>query len=140
MLWSGTLINRIGYVVEPFLAYYLTGVRGYSIAATGTVLGVRGAGAVISQLAAGSLADRFGRRITLAVGMIANAVALISLGYARSLVTITAAVLLFGVTVDTYWPASSALVADLVPPRERPRAYGLLFWAINIGFSAAVTR
>jgi len=30
------------------------------------------------------------------------------------------------------------MVADLVPPRERPRAYGLIFWAVNLGFSIAM--
>ena len=30
------------------------------------------------------------------------------------------------------------MVADLVPPADRPRAYGLLFWAINLGFSIAM--
>ena len=33
VLWSGTLVNRIGYMVEPFLAYYLTGIRGFGFVA-----------------------------------------------------------------------------------------------------------
>jgi MFS family permease len=138
VLWSGTLINRIGYMVEPFLAYYLTGVRGLSLAATGAILAVSGAGSVVSQLVSGSLSDRIGRREMLTLGMLANAAALIGLGYSRGLVSILAATLLFGLTIDVYRPASSALVADLVPPAERPRAYGLLFWAVNLGFSVAM--
>jgi len=138
VLWSGTLINRIGYMVEPFLAYYLTGVRGLSLAMTGAILAVSGAGSVVSQLVSGSLSDRIGRREMLTLGMLANAAALIGLGYSRGLVSILAATLLFGLTIDVYRPASSALVADLVPPAERPRAYGLLFWAVNLGFSVAM--
>ena len=138
VLWSGTLINRIGYMVEPFLAYYLTGVRGLSLATTGAILAVSGAGSVVSQLVSGSLSDRIGRREMLTLGMLANAAALIGLGYSRGLVSILAATLLFGLTIDVYRPASSALVADLVPPAERPRAYGLLFWAVNLGFSVAM--
>ena len=138
VLWSGTLINRIGYMVEPFLAYYLTGVRGLSLATTGAILAVSGAGSVVSQLVSGSLSDRIGRREMLTLGMLANGAALIGLGYSRGLVSILAATLLFGLTIDVYRPASSALVADLVPPTERPRAYGLLFWAVNLGFSVAM--
>jgi MFS family permease len=138
VLWSGMLINRIGYMVEPFLAYYLTGVRGLSLATTGAILAVSGAGSVVSQLVSGSLSDRIGRRAMLTLGMLANAVALIGLGYSRGLVPIAAATLLFGLTIDLYRPASSALVADLVSPAERPRAYGLLFWAVNLGFSTAM--
>jgi len=138
VLWSGTLVNRIGYMVEPFLAYYLTGVRGFPLATTGAVLAVSGLGSVFSQLAAGALTDRIGRRATLALGMLANAGALLGLGYARGLAAIMVAVLLFGLTVDVYRPASSALVADLVPSVDRARAYGILFWAVNLGVSVAM--
>jgi predicted MFS family arabinose efflux permease len=64
VLWSGTLINRFGYVVAPFLAHYLVGARGLSLTTAGAVLAVSGAGSVISQLIAGSLADQIGRRAT----------------------------------------------------------------------------
>lgn len=138
VLWSGMLINRIGYMVEPFLAYYLTGVRGLSLAATGVILAMSGAGSVVSQIVSGALSDRIGRRVTLTVGMLANSAALLGLGYSKGLVPIVIATLIFGFTIDMYRPASSALVADLVAPAERPRAYGLLFWAVNLGFSVAM--
>jgi MFS family permease len=53
----------------------------------------------------------------------------------ESLIAASAAV---GLAVDMYRPASSALVADMVPAAERTRAYGLLFWAVNLGFSVAM--
>lgn len=137
-LWAGTLINRIGYLVEPFLAYYLTGQRGLSVTAVGFVLAANGLGGVFSQLIAGASADRIGRRATLTLGMLANAASLIGLGYVRGFAPIIAVTFLFGITVDIYRPASQALVADLVSPADRPRAYGLLFWAVNLGFSVAM--
>jgi MFS family permease len=138
VLWSGTLINRIGLLVEPFLALYLTGARGLSLTATGVVLAMSGAGSVFSQLIGGALADRIGRRTTLTFGMLANAASLLALGYSRGLVPLLAAAFAVGLTIDIYRPASAAIVADLVAPAERPRAYGLLFWAVNLGFSIAM--
>jgi MFS family permease len=41
-----------------------------------------------------------------------------------------------GLTTELFRPAGSAAVADL-PPRQRIRAFGLLFWAANLGFSLA---
>ncbi len=138
VLWGGTLANRIGYLVEPFLALYLSSARGLSLAATGVVLAANGAGSIFSQLAGGTLADLIGRRATLTFGMLANAAALLMLGYAHGFSALLAATFVLGLTIDIYRPASSALVADLVPATQRPRAYGLLFWAVNLGFAIAM--
>ena len=138
VLWAGTLINRLGTMVEPFLGLYLTTVRGLSLAQTGLILAVLGAGSIFAQLIGGWLADRLGRRATLVAGMMANGAAMLALGYAQGLPAILTATLVLGLTLDLYRPASSALVADLVSPAERPRAFGLLFWAVNLGFAVAM--
>ncbi|MFI9551244.1 MDR family MFS transporter [Nonomuraea endophytica] len=138
-LWSGTLVNRLGTMVLPFTGVYLTQARGLSVAAAGLVMALFGAGSLISQLLAGVLTDRIGRRATLAGGMLATAAAMMWLGYSTSLPSILAAMFVLGVVIDAYRPASNALVADLVSPAERPRAYGLLFWAINLGYAVGMT-
>ncbi|MBV9379426.1 MAG: MFS transporter [Streptosporangiaceae bacterium] len=138
VLWAGTLVNRLGLFVEPFLALYLSSARRLSLAEIGLVLAASGAGSVFSQLIGGALTDRIGRRATLTAGMLANAAALLALGYARGLPALVTAALGVGLTIDMYRPAASALVADLVPATDRARAYGLLFWAVNLGFSVAM--
>jgi len=138
VLWTGTLINRLGVFVEPFMALYLSRGRHLPLAEVGAVLASYGAGSVFSQLIGGALADKVGRRATLTAGMLANAAALIGLGYARELAALAAASVAVGLTVDMYRPAAAALVADLVPAADRARAYGLIFWAVNLGFSVAM--
>ncbi|SFJ21321.1 Predicted arabinose efflux permease, MFS family [Streptosporangium canum] len=137
-LWTGTLVNRVGMMVQPFIGVYLTQARGMSLAAAGAVMAVFGVGSLLSQIIAGWLADRFGRRITLTGGMVATAATMVALGYSASLPAIVATMFVLGMTVDIYRPASTALVADLIPPLDRPRAYGLLFWALNLGFAVAM--
>jgi MFS family permease len=138
-LWGGTLVNRLGTMVMPFTGVYLTQARGLSIAAAGLVMAIFGAGSLVSQLLAGVLADRIGRRATLSGGMLATAAAMLALGYSTTLPAILASMFLLGLVADAYRPASNALVADLISPQERPRAYGLLFWAINLGYSVGMT-
>lgn len=137
-LWAGSFVNRLGTMVEPFLAFYLTGVRGFSLTATGAVLALFGLGAVASQVLGGVLTDRVGRRATLAGGMLATAAAMLALGYVTSTPVVIAVVFVLGIAIDIYRPASQALVADLVGPADRARAFGLLFWAINLGFAVAM--
>ncbi|HET6876719.1 MAG TPA: MFS transporter [Jatrophihabitans sp.] len=136
-LWLGTLINRTGTFIEPFFVLYLTGPRHVSAQTAGLVLTVWGAGSLLSQPIGGVLTDRFGRRTTLGISLTVTAGTLFALSFARSLALIGVLVLLLGVVADMYRPASSAAVADLVAEPDRPRAYALLFWAINLGFSVA---
>ncbi|GAA4043711.1 MFS transporter [Nonomuraea soli] len=138
-LWGGTLVNRLGTVVSPFIGVYLTQGRGMSVAAAGLVMGVYGAGALLSQLVAGVLTDRIGRRATLTGGMLATAATMIALGYSTTLPALLTAMFLLGLVIDAYRPASNAMVADLISPHDRPRAYGLLFWAINLGYAVGMT-
>ncbi len=138
VLFGGSFVNRLGTMVEPFIGIYLTQARGVSLATAGLVMTMFGVGSLLSQPVAGWLADRLGRRVTLTGGMVATAVTMIALGYTTSVPGLVVGMLVLGIVVDAYRPASQAIVADLVAPEDRPRAFGLLFWAINLGFSVAM--
>jgi MFS family permease len=138
VLWTGTLVNRLGTMVLPFLALYLTSGRGLSVTTAGTVLALLGIGQMFSQLIGGVLADRVGRRATLTGGMIVTGATMLALGYVQSIELIAVFALLLGLALDAFRPAAQAIVTDLVPAAERTRAFGLLLWAINLGFSIAM--
>ncbi|WP_174555092.1 MDR family MFS transporter [Actinomadura hibisca] len=137
-LWTGTLVNRLGTMVEPFLGLYLMTARGLSLAQAGLVAATLGAGSLASQVLGGFLADRIGRRITMVGGTTATGAAMLALGYAQGMAVIMAAALLLGLAKDMYRPASHAMLADIIDPADRPRAFALLFWAINLGWAAAM--
>ncbi|MEU4605849.1 MFS transporter [Kribbella sp. NPDC023972] len=136
-LWVCQLVNRLGSFVQPFLVLYLTQDRQISAGTAGAVAAAVGAGSVASQLVGGWLADRIGRRFTMLMCFFGTAAALILLGSARSMVMIWVAAFVVGLLGDLFRPAVQATVADLLQPGERVRAYGLLFWAINLGFSVS---
>lgn len=136
-LWTGTLVNRAGAFVQPFLVLYLTGPRALSIGQSGVVLAAYGVGAFVSQPVGGVLTDRLGRRVTLVAGLAATGVMLGGLGAARGFGPIVVAALALGVVNDLFRPASTAVIADLLDDDVRPRAFALQFWAVNLGFSVA---
>jgi MFS family permease len=137
VLFAGTIVNRLGQFVEPFLALYLVRGRGLSLTTAGTIVTAFGVGSFVSQPLGGWLADRFGRRRTLVGGLVGTAVAMGLLGTARSLPLVAVTAFLTGVATDVYRPASSAAVADLVPARDRTRAFALIYWAVNLGVSVS---
>ncbi|MFI0539382.1 MDR family MFS transporter [Streptomyces sp. WSLK1-3] len=137
VVWSGILVSRAGTMVVPFLTLYLTDQRAMSVTWAGAVVTALGLGSTCSQLVGGFLSDLWGRRATFATGPVAAGAALLALGYVRGLAAILATAFLAGLCLQLYQPASGAIVADAVKKEDRPRAYGLLYWAVNVGFSVA---
>ncbi|MEU6062346.1 MFS transporter [Streptomyces sp. NPDC047097] len=136
-LWTSTLINRLGAFVATFMALYLTLERGYSASYAGLVASLHGLGGVISSLVAGVLADRLGRRPTLLAAQLATAGSVALLGFMEHPVAIAAVGFLVGAASNASRPAVQAMMADIVPPEDRVRAFSLNYWAINMGFAVS---
>jgi MFS family permease len=138
-IWLGTFVNRLGNFVLPFLALYVTRERGESVSTAGVVLSLYGAGAIVAGLVGGVLADRLGRRATMLVSLFGGAAAMMAIGLAHSLAELCAATFLMGWLAEMYRPAMSAMVADVVAPADRARAYAHMYWVVNLGFALAPT-
>ncbi|MEH0935927.1 MDR family MFS transporter [Micromonospora psammae] len=136
-LWTGTLINRLGSFVLVFLAIYLTQERGFSASQAGLVLGLWGVGGAVGTTVGGTLADRWGRRPTLLTAHLGAATMMLALGFARDLPEVAAGALLLGTFAEAARPAFGAMMIDVVPERDRLRAFSLNYWAINLGFACA---
>jgi len=136
-LWGGTLVNRLGNFVVPFLALYVTLGLGRSAEYAGLVLACAGAGSALGAISGGWLADRAGRRATLVGSLVAAAAAMLALGWVRRTVGVAVLAALVGATSHATRPAISAMVADVVAAGDRVRAYGLNYWAANLGFMVA---
>ena len=135
ILFAGTFVNRFGTFVMPFLAIYLTR-RGYSEAQAGFAVSAYGAGHIIAAMAGGHLADRMGRRSTIALSMFASGVLMLALSQARTYPTIVLLTFLVGIGGELYRPAATALLGDIVTPEQRIAAFGMYRFAINLGFAA----
>jgi MFS family permease len=134
VLFAGTFINRFGTFVWPFLTIYLTR-RGYSPEFAGTAIACFGLGQITGHTVGGWLADRFGRRNTIALGAYLGAMFYMSIYLAHTVPTILIALFFAGLGAATYQPASGALIADIVPEKRRLRAYSALRLALNAGFA-----
>ncbi|MFF5981198.1 MDR family MFS transporter [Streptomyces olindensis] len=134
-LWTSTLVNRLGAFVATFMALYLTLDRGYSATYAGLVAALHGLGGVISSLGGGVMADRLGRRPTLLIAQASTAVSVALLGFVRDPVAIAGVAFLVGMASNASRPAVQAMMADIVRPEDRIRAFSLNYWAINLGFA-----
>jgi MFS family permease len=137
-VWWGLIVNRLASFVLPFLSIYLVRDRGFLPAKAGRVLALYGAGMIIAGPLGGLLADRIGRRATMVAGLVLGAGAVGALAFARDPALLALFAFLAAAAGEIYRPAMSAAVADLVPPADRPRAYGLVYWAVNLATSVGL--
>ncbi|MGW8556859.1 MDR family MFS transporter [Streptomyces tubercidicus] len=138
-LWTSTLINRLGAFVATFLALYLTVERGYSASYAGLVAALHGLGGVIASVGAGVMTDRLGRRPTMLIAQLSTAASVALLGFMTDPVAIAVVAGLVGLASNASRPAVQAMMADIVAPEDRVRAFSLNYWAINLGFAISST-
>lgn len=137
-LWTAQLINRACGFVMPLLAFYTTDELKGSAAFAGAVVAAIGVGSLVAGPFGGILGDRIGHKPTLVGAQAATAVSMVVLAYARSPWALLLGAFVVGVVSNAMRPAHNALIADVIPPSDRTRAYSLNFWAINIGYSIAM--
>jgi MFS family permease len=134
ILFAGAFVNRLGGFTMPFLTIYLVG-RGYGAPAAGLAIAAYGVGGIGAQAVGGLIADRLGRRFAIALSMFGCAGLVLALIWASSLALIVPIMALFGFTAELYRPASSALIADLLPSERRVTAFTLYRLFINVGWA-----
>lgn len=131
-LVAARAVNRLGAFALPFTAAILVEDFGTSVTTAGLVVASFGVASIPSRLLGGVLADRWGRRPTMLLGLVGCAVALLAFAASPTLLAAALSVTLLGLAFELYEPPSQAIVADLCPPEQRPRAYSLLGTALAV--------
>jgi MFS family permease len=134
-LFIGTFVNRFGGFVIVFMVLFLT-KHGFSPAQAGIAVAVAGAGSVGGSALGGLLADRIGRRETIALSMVSSAIVTMAIALVDGYLLLILLSGLFGLTSQIVRAPTGALIADLVPPESRVAAMGVLRFFLNAGFAA----
>ena len=134
ILFFGMFLNKFGTFVLPFLAIYMTRL-GYTNTQAGTAYGAYGMGTLAACLLGGYLADQLGRRKTIVLSMFSGALMMLCLSQARSFASIVVLAGAVGLAGELYRPASSALLADLVPAGQRVTAFAAYRMSFNAGWA-----
>ena len=138
LLVAGTFVNRLGSFILPFLTLVLHREFQLTEAQTGLLVGAYGAGSIVSMLSGGVLTDRLGRRRTLLLSLVGSGVLAVGMGFVASVRLFVPLLIAFSFLADLYRPASSAIIADLVPSRDRAVGFAALRLAVNLGFGFGV--
>lgn len=126
-------------MVMPFLSIYLNEELGVPMTLVGLVLLISAVVGSVGQLIGGELADIVGRKKIMALSMASRCLIFLGLAYViaggADLVIIAAMIAVSSLAGSLFEPASNALIADVVAPKKRLEAYGLLRVGGNLGWA-----
>lgn len=128
-------VNVTFWMFFPFLAIYFTESFGKSIA--GFLLILSQAFSVVANLLGGYYADKFGRKKMMVISSLAQGIAYLIFAFASSPWLDSPAISFICFTVislftSIYWPASQAMVADVVKEKDRSSVFAIFYTSTNI--------
>lgn len=137
LVW-GTLVNKLGSFILPYLTLVLSREFHMTGAQAGGLVMAYGLGSLVSIITGGVLTDRLGRRHTLMLSLFGSGVLALAMALAPTAHVLVPILLLFGFLADLYRPASSAIIGDQLPSSQRAAGFAALRTAVNLGFAFGI--
>ncbi len=133
VLVFATFIDRLGgFLLFPFFSVYLIDHFNVTIVEVGFLFAIFAGGSIIGSTVGGALADKYGRRSMVLLGLISSGIGSILMGLVDDLTLFFLIAAVLGVLGDLGGPARQAMVVDLLPEDKRADGFGLLRVAVNL--------
>jgi MFS family permease len=135
MFW-GMLISTIGSsMVWPFLMIYVSERLALPLTAAASLMTINSTVGLISAFIAGPLIDRFGRKWMMVFSLLSFGGIYLTYTQVHSYAFAALLMALTGLVNPLYRVGGDAMLADLIPPDQRPEAYALVRMSNNLGIS-----
>jgi MFS family permease len=135
LLLLGTLVNKLGTFILPYLALVLLRDFRMREGEAARLIFAYGAGSLVAVLAGGFLADKLGRRRTLLLSLFGAGTLAVAMGLAPSAGFFVPLLVAFSFIGELYRPAAAAVISDLLPSSERASGFAGLRMAVNLGWA-----
>ncbi|HWI65920.1 MAG TPA: MFS transporter [Symbiobacteriaceae bacterium] len=123
------------YLVTPFFTIYLRETIGLSALEVGMALTAKLWASYGLTMVGGALADRYGARTTMVVGLLIRAVSYMGIASAGSAPSVIAWSILMGMGGALFNPASKTAMAALATNQDRVKLFSMRNTANNVGVS-----
>jgi MFS family permease len=133
LLLGASFIDGLGgALLFPFFTLYLTARFDIGMTTVGLIFGVFSVSAITGSFIGGALSDRLGRKRMIIFGLVASALITLLMGFAGDIRLFFLAAVFVGLLANVGDPARQAMIADLLPPKQRADGYGLMRVVMNL--------
>ena len=115
-----------GTLLFPFFALYITQKFGVGMTQAGILLGLSSLFGLIGGMVGGALTDKFGRKQLILFGLIFSAISTLGFGFVNKFVILFPLVIVVGLLSSVAQPAHQAMIADILPEKQRQEGFGIL--------------
>ena len=130
-----SFIDRIGgTLLFPFFALYITQKFNVGMTQAGILLGISSLFGLIGSTIGGALTDKFGRKQLILFGLVFSAISTLTLGLVNDLNALYPLMVVVGLLSNVAHPAHDAMVADILPEKQRQEGFGVLRVAGNLSW------
>lgn len=134
VLVASALIENVAFgLIIPYLVLYMVGDLGISKPLAGLALAGYTLSGIPGAILGGMLTDKIGRRPVLLASLGLMSITLLMYFFAVDFVTLFIIVLADSFVGSLYMPAANAMIADVIRPGGRPKAYSTIRIAWNVG-------
>ena len=125
-LMIGSFIDRLGgALLFPFFALYVTFRFGVGMTEVGILFAIFSVSSFFGNALGGAMADKFGRKSMFIFGLVTSALSSLAMGIVDDLTIFYGLSVIVGLLSSAGGPATSAMIADLLPEEKRADGYGL---------------
>jgi MFS family permease len=134
VLVTSALIENMAFgLVIPFLALYMYNEIHISVPLIGLVMMAYVIAGLPSMIIGGMLADRIGRKKVLLASLGLMSITMLLYFFVSNFITTFLVAATDSFVGSLYMPAANAMIADVIPSRDRPKAFSTLRISWNIG-------
>lgn len=132
----GVVISSAGAsMIWPYMMIYASESLDLSLSAVSTLITINAVVGLFTSFIAGAISDKVGRKLVMIVSLVINGVGYLFMSQARTYLEFAFTMVLMGASNPLYQVGSDAMLADMIPPGKRTRAYALTRMANNAGIA-----
>ena len=135
-----SFVDRVGgTLLFPFFALYITQKFNVGMTQAGILLGASSLFGLIGSTVGGALTDKFGRKQLILFGLVFSAVSTLAFGLVTEYSVLFPLMVVVGLLSSVAHPAHDAMIADILPEKQRQEGFGILRVVGNLSWMIGPT-